>query len=84
MDMSDEWARPGTMCACVADDESPGMSRLHVWVDHKVEPLGRVTEMGFRSICLLMMWAWSRMKWPEAPVSARAYCVVAGVGGGRL
>ena len=68
MEMSEEWARPGTMCAHVANEGSPGMSRLHVWVDRKIEPSERVTEMGFVSICLLMTCACSMMKWLEAPV----------------
>ena len=52
MEMSDEWARPGTMCARVANVGSPGMSRSHVWVERKIAPSGRVTVMGFLSTCL--------------------------------
>ena len=30
MEMSDEWESPGTMWACMANHESPGMFKLHV------------------------------------------------------
>ena len=81
MEMSDEWESPGTMWARVANCGSPGMSKLHVWVDRRTEPSGMVTVMGLRSICLLMTCAFARMKWPVAPVSPRAYCVGMGVVG---
>ena len=81
MEMSDEWESPGTMWARVADGGSPGMSRLHVWVDCRTEPSGMVTVMGLLSSCLLMTCACARMKWPVAPVSPRAYCVGIGVVG---
>jgi hypothetical protein len=81
MEMSDEWESPGTMWARVADCGSPGMSKLHVWVDCRTEPSGMVTVMGLLSIRLLMTCACFRMKWPVAPVSPRAYCVgICGVG----
>ena len=92
MEMSDEWESPGTMWARVADGGSPGMSRLHVWVERRTEPSGMVTVMGLLSSCLFMTCACARMKWPVAPVSPRAYCVgmsgggavvgLSGVGGG--
>ena len=81
MEMSDEWESPGTMWARVADSGSPGMSKLHVWVDCRTEPSGMVTVMGFMSSCLLMTCACARMKWPVAPESPRAYCVGMGVVG---
>ena len=49
MEMSDECMRPGTMCTWVAAGERPGMCRLHVWVDLRMAPLGRVTEIGLSS-----------------------------------
>ena len=75
MEMSEEWESPGTMWARVADCGRPGMSRLHVWVDCRMEPSGMVTVMGLWSICLLITCACARMKWPVAPESPRAYCV---------
>lgn len=57
MEIRDEWASPGTICARVADEGSPGMSRLHVWVDCSTAPFGSVTEMGLGSSCLLMTCA---------------------------
>ena len=79
MEMSDEWESPGTMWARVADCGSPGMSKLHVWVDCRTEPSGMVTVMGLWSTCLLTTCACARMKWPVAPESPRAYWV--GIGG---
>ena len=81
MEMSDEWESPGTMWARVADCGSPGMSKLHVWVDCRIEPSGMVMVMGLLSICLLMTCACARMKWPVAPESPRAQCVGIGVVG---
>ena len=81
MEMSDEWESPGTMWARVADCGSPGMSKLHVWVDRRTEPSGMVTVMGLLSTCLFMTCACVRMKWPVAPESPRAYCVGIGVVG---
>lgn len=72
-DMRDEWERPGMMCARVAACGRPGMSRLQVWLEVSTEPSGRVTVIGVLSSALLMTCAWGRMKWPVAPVSARAY-----------
>ncbi len=48
MEISDEWESPGTMWARVAACGSPGMSKLHVWVECRTEPSGMVTVMGWR------------------------------------
>lgn len=72
-DMRDAWARPGMTCARVAACGRPGMSRLQVWLEVSFEPSGRVTVIGLLAITLLMTCVWGIMKWPVAPVSARAY-----------
>lgn len=72
-DMRDEWERPGMTCARVAACGRPGMLRLQVWLEVRTEPFGRVTVIGLVSITLLTTCACGRMKWPVAPVSARAY-----------
>ena len=47
IEMSDECANPGTICASVISAGSQGMSRFHSWVDLIVCPLGHVMRMGF-------------------------------------
>ena len=68
----EECDKPGTMCACVADVSSHGMSKLQVCVDCKVAPFGSVIVMGLVLCCLLMTWACSMMKWPVVPESPKA------------
>lgn len=46
MEMSNEWVRLGTMCTCMVLAGSQGMSRLHICVDFRVDPLGNVMVMG--------------------------------------
>ena len=43
------------------------MSRLHVWVDRMVLPLGRVMVIGLIAGCLLITGPPSTMKWSVAP-----------------
>ena len=74
VDMSDEWARPGTMCASVMCSGSQGMSRLHVWVDLMTLPFGRAICTGVVAIRMFITGAPSTRKWPVAPESEIACC----------
>jgi hypothetical protein len=75
MEMRDEWESPGTIWPCVAACGSPGMSKLHVCMERKAEPFGKVMVMRLLSICLLLTCACARMKWLVALQSPRAYCL---------
>ena len=72
VEMSDACASPGTMWASVILSGNHGMSRLHVWVDLIVLPLGSVMVIGFAAIFLLVTGAFSTRKCPVAPESEMA------------
>ena len=76
VEISDACASPGTMWASVISSGNQGMSRLHVWVDLMVLPLGSVMVIGFVAIALLVTGAFSTRKWPVAPESEMA-CLTA-------
>ena len=72
VEISDACASPGTMWASVISSGNQGMSRLHVWVDLMVLPLGSVMVIGFVAIALLVTGAFSTRKCPVAPESEMA------------
>ena len=76
VEMRDECAKPGMMCASMPLCGNHGMSRLHVWVDQMVLPLGRVMVIGLIAGCLLMTGAPLTTKWPVAPESEIAHSIL--------
>ena len=60
------------MWACVISLGIHGMSKLHVWVDLMVLPLGRVMVIGLLAGRMLVAGAFSTKKWPVAPESEMA------------
>ena len=72
VDRRDECVRPGTMCALVAAGHKLEMSRLHVCVDHRVNPLGSMIVIGEVASCLFQTGAPTTMKWLVAPESLMA------------
>ena len=72
MEMSDECAKPGTICASVISAGSQGMSRFHSWVDLIVCPLGHVMRTGFCVGRTFVTSASSTTKWPVVPESPMA------------
>ena len=75
IDISDAWARPGTMCAHFASYEVPSMSRLHGCVDLSFDPSGRLMGIGLLAGCIFFTGVPGRMKYPVAPVSDIASCL---------
>ena len=70
---NDECDRPGTMCASVIESGSHGMSRLHVWVDFIMDPLGSLIDNGEHVRCSFFTAAPLMMKCAVAPESRMAY-----------
>ena len=60
------------MCAVVAAGRKPGISRLHVCVDCRVDPSGSMIVMGEVASFLFRTGAPSTMKWLVAPESLMA------------
>ena len=75
MDMRDEWARPGTICASVAASPSPGKFKLPVWVDYITSLSGKVMFNGTSAGLLLHIGTLGSKKWAVAPESAIASVV---------
>ena len=72
------------MCALVASGHKPGTLRLHMCVDHRVNPTGSMILMSEVASCLFWTGALSTMKWLVAPESLMAEVgswPVGGVGG---
>ena len=46
IDIRDAWARPGTMCVCIAISGILAMSRVNVCVDLSLYPSGILMEIG--------------------------------------
>ena len=72
VEISEEWARPGTICASVIWCGSHGMSRLHVCVDWMVRPFGIVIVIGEVVGWMLTAGAPATRKWPVVPESDKA------------
>ena len=72
VDMREECAKPGTMCASVISSGSHGISRLPVCVDWMCFPFGSVIVIGFSAIFFFTIGAPSTKKWPVAPESEMA------------
>ena len=67
VERKDECVKPGMMCALVAAGHRPGMSRLHMCVDCRIDPSGSMTVMGEVASCLFWTRVPSNMKWLVAP-----------------
>ena len=67
VEMRDACARPGTICASVICSGSHGISRLHVWVDLMILPLGSVMAIGLVAGLMFTDGAPAIRKWPVAP-----------------
>ena len=76
IDISDEWARPGTMRARFPFSGMNAMSRLHVCVDLSFDPSGRFMEIDLLAGCVFCFWSSWQEKCPVAPASTMAYCLV--------
>ena len=76
MDISNEWASPGTMCAFVISWGSHGMFRLHSCVELIVSPFGQVMRTGCLVGLTFVTGASSITKWPVVPESLMANCLL--------
>ena len=76
MEINDECAIPGTMCASVMNDGSHGMFRLQVWVDRMNWPSGRVIMIGLAVGLTFITGAPCITKCPVAPASAIAHLLL--------
>eukprot|EP00956_Cyclotella_meneghiniana_P034213 scaffold102491_cov20-Cyclotella_meneghiniana.AAC.1 len=72
IEMSDECARPGTMCAWVASSPRPGKLRLPMCVEWITSPSGKVIFSGLSALRLLAIGTFGRRKCAVAPESAIA------------
>ena len=75
IDINDEWARPGTMCARFSLSGTPAMSSLHMSVDLSFYPSRILMEIGILAGCNFFTEVPDRTKCPVAPVSALASCL---------
>ena len=73
VDMRDEWESPGTICASVTVFGSHGMSKIHMYVDCIIFPLGSVIFNGYDVNFLLTTGAPCTRKFPVAPESDMAW-----------
>ena len=73
VEISDECAIPGMMCASVMLFDNQGIARLHVCVECNLVPSGSVTVIGFVALRLFTTGAPSMMKWLVAPESDTAH-----------
>jgi hypothetical protein len=72
MEMREPEARSGKMWALHAPEGKEGRIRSAVWVESRVLPSGKRTEIPGRAFCLLMYGRSLVMKCPVALVSATA------------
>ena len=75
IDISDAWAKPGTMCSRVAFYGMSAMSRLHACVYLSFYSYGILMEIYFLSGCIFFTGVPGSTKCPVAPVSAMSYCL---------
>ena len=76
VEISEACDRPGTIWASVITPGSQGMSKLQVWVELIVLPLGSLILIGFVAILLFTTCAPSTRKWPVAPESENAHSML--------
>jgi hypothetical protein len=69
-------ARPGMMCAVRAPAGRFGRSRVHVWVECTLLPLGRWAMRGTAAGRMLVAGALVVRKWLVAPESRIAHCLM--------
>jgi hypothetical protein len=72
-------ARPGMICAVWAPAGRFGRSRVHVWVECTLSPLGRRAMRGTAAERMLVAGTLVVRKWLVAPESRMAHCLMVAV-----
>ena len=73
VNMRDECANPGTMCALVISCGNNGMSRLHMCVDNMILPYGSLIAIGYLATLILTAGNPFMIKCEDAPESDSVY-----------